>query len=346
MAWSPFLTNLRDVLASLYPIVNMSVVVVQDAGLNPAFIAFDNRAITNWHNILAEADKRGKVGAIVETARKDYPENVWLQNAARNDLNAASGADIAKHVDWQEPADLSQLEKIMGARSTLLDILFLEKGTITARAVARILMPGGSGSGFLTTDGLLITNNHVLPDAATAAAARAQFNYQKTLAGLDAPTDEYALDPDSGFATSREDDWSAVRLKGDPAAKWGALTLQPATVAKDDTINIIQHPGGGPKQIALYHNIVTYADARIVQYLTDTLPGSSGSPCFNDNWDLVALHHSGGWLREPNSKDALYRNEGIHINRVIEGVRQAGLLAANAGSAHANNAGGNENRGS
>ncbi|MBU6351013.1 MAG: trypsin-like peptidase domain-containing protein [Chloroflexi bacterium] len=81
----------------------------------------------------------------------------------------------------------------------------------------------------------------------------------------------------------------------------------------------------GPKQIALYHNLVVYSDGQRVQYLTDTLPGSSGSPVFNSAWQVVALHHSGGWLREPGSKQMYYRNEGIHVNAVLQGLRNADI---------------------
>ena len=76
----------------------------------------------------------------------------------------------------------------------------------------------------------------------------------------------------------------------------------------------------------LYDNLIVYVDDRIVQYLTDTLPGSSGSPCFDSEWKVIALHHSGGWLREPGAKERYYRNEGIHINKVIDGLAAAGLL--------------------
>jgi len=36
---------------------------------------------------------------------------------------------------------------------------------------------------------------------------------------------------------------------------------------------------------------------------------------------LVAIHHSGGWLREPKSKRKVFRNEGIAINCVIEALQ-------------------------
>jgi hypothetical protein len=40
----------------------------------------------------------------------------------------------------------------------------------------------------------------------------------------------------------------------------------------------------------------------------------------------VALHHSGGWLREPGGKEAYFRNEGIAIGAVIAGLQNAQLL--------------------
>ena len=55
-------------------------------------------------------------------------------------------------------------------------------------------------------------------------------------------------------------------------------------------VNIIQHPDGGPKVLALRNNLVTKSTESDVCYLTDTKLGSSGSPVFNDQWSVVALH--------------------------------------------------------
>ena len=129
--------------------------------------------------------------------------------------------------------------------------------------------------------------------------------------------------PDELFKTSVEDDWSAVRVADRPSQQWGALGLAAADVKVGDRVNIIQHPNGLPKQISFYSNVVMYAGGNRVQYLTDTEPGSSGSPVFDHNWEVVALHHSGGWLPEPGSTDTtrqFYRNEGILIDTVISGL--------------------------
>ena len=162
----------------------------------------------------------------------------------------------------------------------------------------------------------------MLPDAEAARSSIAQFNYQLTAAGRNAPVEEFRLAPDTFFRTSKDDDWSAVRVAGDAVAKWGALPLAKTSVKVGDHVNIIQHPGGGPKQMSLIANVVAFVGGGRVQYLTDTLPGSSGSPVFDKEWNIVALHHSGGWLTEPNatSKRTYYRNEGIAIDRIIAGL--------------------------
>ena len=58
-------------------------------------------------------------------------------------------------------------------------------------------------------------------------------------------------------------------------------------------LNIIQHPNGEPKQVAVRENRLVARLDSFLHYETDTAPGSSGSPVFNDQWEVVALHHSG-----------------------------------------------------
>jgi len=185
-------------------------------------------------------------------------------------------------------------------------------------------MDGLSGSGFIVNGDLLLTNHHVLPEPVMAAGSTVEFNYQLTADGLATEVDSYHPSPDRCFATSADDDWTVVALDRQPE-RWGSLRLQRSEPQVGDFVSIIQHPGGGYKHIGMYHNTVAYVGEGRVQYLTDTLPGSSGSPVFNDRWEVVALHHSGGMLREPGTKSWYYRNEGIHINSVIAGAAAAGI---------------------
>ena len=52
-----------------------------------------------------------------------------------------------------------------------------------------------------------------------------------------------------------------MQVKGNPIAKWGMLALSPlpeGTPKTGEEVIIIQHPGGGQKQIALSHNAIAY----------------------------------------------------------------------------------------
>jgi hypothetical protein len=79
MTNKPALTELRKVLAELYPTVQDSWRVVEDVGLDPAYIIFSDKAINNWSNILEEAQNRNRAQAIIEVAHGEYPENKVLR---------------------------------------------------------------------------------------------------------------------------------------------------------------------------------------------------------------------------------------------------------------------------
>jgi len=85
-------------------------------------------------------------------------------------------------------------------------------------------------------------------------------------------------------------------------------------------VNIIQHPRGWPKMISVRNNILQYRTDRTLLYETDTEPGSSGSPVFNDTWELVALHHWGEPFLETKDENGnpipTQINEGVRISAI------------------------------
>jgi nucleoside phosphorylase len=80
---SALLAQLRDILKELYPTIESSTVVVDDAGIPRNNISFSTAASQNWHAILREAHNRSKVLALVD---------VVLQDIDRDDLRAAREA--------------------------------------------------------------------------------------------------------------------------------------------------------------------------------------------------------------------------------------------------------------
>lgn len=193
-----------------------------------------------------------------------------------------------------------------------------------SRAVAHLSTDHGAGTGFMITRDLLMTNNHVFVGdeerVATPAdgGGVAMFNYEQDVNGAFARTKQYTTAPDRFFAASHELDYAVVHVDGEPGDEWGTIQLpsDDATVAVGDDVFIVQHPNGGPKQIALAGNVVAYVDDTLLQYTTDTLPGSSGSPVLDWRWQLVALHHAGGDLVEPRTGRTYFRNEGIRMSAI------------------------------
>jgi len=325
VTWTqPVLNSLNRVLANYYPLLSDGMRIAKAADLRLPQIEFSNKANLNWFAIVQQAKIQNRVDQLVDIVLGEFPDDTTLlQIKSQSPPPSVEGPSIS----WKAPE--GQLEKIIGSKSTLVAIASLELGIKRARSVVRIRRAdGGLGTGFVISGNRIVTNNHVLPNEETAKTAVAQFNYQKTIDGLDAQVEEFPF-AISGFRTSVTDDWSVVKFTGD-ASNWGELPFGPCNVVAGEFVNIIQHPGGGPKQLSFAANLVAFVGGGRVQYLTDTLPGSSGSPVFDTDWNLVALHHSGGWLVEPGAatKTTYYRNEGIAIATVIEGLAASASVSA------------------
>ena len=90
---------------------------------------------------------------------------------------------------------------------------------------------------------------------------------------------------------------------------------------------IVQHPDGEPLKLAFDTAGVLRVNGNgtRVTYTTNTLGGSSGSPCFNQHLELIALHHAGDPKYAPMYFPAY--NEGIPIAAVRQRLTARGLTA-------------------
>jgi endonuclease G len=68
--------------------------------------------------------------------------------------------------------------------------------------------------------------------------------------------------------------------------------MRKTDVRQSQGLFILQHPGG--KTLKMANGGVKQSSGAWVEYEVDTLPGSSGSPVFNNRWELVALHSRAG----------------------------------------------------
>ncbi len=255
-------------------------------------------------------------------------------------------------------------------RDDTLPFAFIEGARRVGRAVAHLKVPEYEqgrpklhgvdpvlhlGTGWLVRPDLLMTNWHVVNarDERLPPAAAGDFDLQGS--HLDAYFDfDDASRPGTAHRASRCEaahpvlDYALVRLQ-QPVTDRAPLLLATAPLTIDCAddylaVNIIQHPHGGPKRVAIRNNLVYQAQSPTVSYFTDTAGGSSGSPVCTDDWRVVALHRAWKAVQgvQFQGQPTGWVNEGTQMAAILEHLEQnqPALHAEIAGAAPGANAGG------
>lgn len=318
----PVSQQLHRVLVDAYYREDALVAILERAGVNPADIPFMGTVRGTWQAMLVALDQALKLDDLLDAVLADAraaKAHAEIRAFRTSQISVPRPGPAPQARGSSEATERKAFEKIMADQPTFLDIAFLQAGLDAARSVARLRVRFRDrwylGTGFLIAPDLVLTNHHVLYEKSEKLAElEILFDYETTLSGKVRET--VSATPDLTSIVGEQDgDWAVVRLAAlvpdrAPLAFAAERTQVEAWVA------IIQHPSGLPKKIALHHNTVTYVSDSVVQYLTDTLGGSSGSPVFNERWEVVALHHAGGDLPLPGTTTTVYRNEGIAITKV------------------------------
>jgi hypothetical protein len=228
---------------------------------------------------------------------------------------------------------------------------FLDAALRNGASVARLAVPRivdgevgkpSHGTGWLVAPRLVVTCDHVVAArdleweprpsdtdyAAQALATVVRFDYYDDAGGFLEVAVEALVAWDAAL------DVALLRLAADPPTAARAplvlLSQRPALTPRD-RLNIIQHGDGRPQQYALRNNFYQKRsdDARLLWYLTDTMPGASGSPVFNDRWRVVALHHAARpaaatatSIDTPGAKTARFWNEGVDLPSIVDWLKE------------------------
>lgn len=295
------------------------------------------------------------------------PFSAWLRQAARYVRPFPAAAEIVNRciamIETQtskaapsvpiHPPTITVAKKVMQEvainGNDMLSYAWLEAGMNAGSGVGCLkvprydngqprMLPGGqaiySGTGWLLTRNLIITNHHVIhargenePDA-----SQADFRMQavNTKVKFDYNAEEQTgvtVSVSALEAASLDLDYAILRLQApvDRVPPVRKPVVIPVDQGETEAVNIIQHPGGNSKKVAIRNNHIYESVWPKVLYFTDTERGSSGSPVFNDKWEVVALH------RASQAVDAFYQgkttewvNEGVQIKAIFDD------LAANA----------------
>lgn len=208
-------------------------------------------------------------------------------------------------VVWRGPSDPVELEGWFRPEPDLLDVGFLIRAINKAASICRVeIQKVFRGTAFLIDPNLVLTNYHVLgmtDEEVVSATSQTvlRFGVFTSPAGTASVGHEVKLHADKplvAFSSEKVHDFALLRASDQI---YGLKDIAPSTFTTNQPglrsgLNILQHPEGSTMKLAISSNGVTgiYEDTGHIQYVSRTLPGSSGSPCFNDDWNVVAIHHA------------------------------------------------------
>ena len=161
----------------------------------------------------------------------------------------------------------------------------------------------GFATGFMVAENLMLTNWHVFKTIEDVANSEVQFFYELDTLGNPGTSVSFQLQSEIFYHSNKELDYCFVAVSSiDISGKQNLrnisyIFLDPALgklgSEEKEALNIIHHPDGDYMQLSIRENLFKKITPTSIWYETDTAPGSSGSPVFNDQWQVVALHHMG-----------------------------------------------------
>jgi endonuclease G, mitochondrial len=323
-------------------------------GINDQFVG----QMTNFNNAAYQlSGDLNRLNSVERLADGTVPFEAWLRNAAdqlsfidttkvlsRALDELTSRMSSAAPISEPASAQLSRVSKAMAQRDDMVAFEFLAIGSEAGKSVARLEVPRHDnematktpdglsevhqGTGWLLASDLLMTNHHVvnarIDGQADAALADLELQASNTRVQFD-----YDANTKTGTsmrvirleAYDGKLDYAVLRLKSSVARMPLVVNQDRIEVQKDSyiAVNIIQHPNGGPKRVALRNNLVYDSDFPRLRYFTDTEQGSSGSPVFNDGWQVVALHRASTFVDQGQVTG--WVNEGTQMAAILDDLK-------------------------
>lgn len=235
---------------------------------------------------------------------------------------AAVGPDFA----WRGPAEDLELQSWLRPDPPLLEVGYLIEAIAKATSVCLVKVgaTGKTGTGVLVHPRYVLTNYHVIeelmqangpaPEMQTVTLGFGSFSEGSECETF--PLD--AASPVAEWSPTHELDFALLRVSADIDK---AVRVRPAALATGIPgvragLSILQHPNGGSMKLSPSYNTVTFVDPAngIVQYVAETAGGSSGAPCFDEQWKVIALHHA------QRTRTFGSVREGILIARIRERI--------------------------
>ncbi len=213
-----------------------------------------------------------------------------------------------------------------------------QKGLERASSVAQIFNrnDSGIGTGFLICgkelheslgqEWVVVTNAHVISDDPVEQAGNpAALPSDEVVIRFEAkdPGREYKVKKILFSSPRSKLDCTIVSLQTQiKHVKPLPIATRLPLLNKNQRVYIIGHPRGGMLSYSIVDNLVLDHEIPKIHYRAPTEGGSSGSPVFNQTWDLLGIHHAGGMeMKKLNNKSGTYpANEGLFFQSIRKAV--------------------------
>lgn len=319
--------------------------------LTRSFYRYRDNIHNDLNKLIEQLDQLGRLEKSGE-----HPLHIFLENARTMVEGTLAGRilhDLIVELDQRDEGDIvpsstsvSLLPEtpealIFGGSDERLPYIFFEKAIQAQKSIVRLRVPRifhghptnsyGLGTGWLVTPQLVLTNYHVIHARTEQEGAADPIDFrtqaEQTIAWFDYHIEEgkHQEWPCAELlAHNKNIDYALLRLtKTTKHLYRPSLHLAHAEVLKKAArLNIVQHPGGRLLCYAIRNNfyIGPGNTAQFLRYLTDTEPGASGSPIFNDDWLVVGLHRAAVPVSPASYKGETikYHNEGIEIHAILD----------------------------
>ena len=302
------------------------------------------------YDALTEPKSKGLIeDESVESLIGNVPPEIVKDNILDSAENLTKRANMLEAIHL-EPLEFA-FERAIGNNdsvySNFIELILHAKQKVGRIAVKRGNRNLGFATGFMVSENLLLTNWHVFKTIDAVADSEIQFFYEFNTSGNPQTPVAFKLRTDLFFHANEELDYCFVGVNDQDVtgsrnlSDIGYIFLDPGLgkIGHEgkEALNIIHHPEGDYKQLSIRENLFKGITPISIWYSTDTAPGSSGSPVFNDQWQVVALHHMGIAKKKNNqyvdkddqviplvngridaSKVVWVANEGIRISVILK----------------------------
>lgn len=342
---------------SLEKAVDRTLERISEINLTKTYISKGKGIMAESRNRLMEFDKRQKTLAGEELVFS-YKSDKLLSNYESSTIFEKPPGVINPTRNIIKTETDIGFERKIGDINDILSIEFLEAGLLAAKSVGRITSWGEKyGTGFLVGKQIMITNHHIIQSHEEAENSIFELNVEENKLGTPKKIYEYSLNPARFFLTNKTLDFTLVAVTDSNSLNpdlegfgWHALLKIQGKIRKGDSINIIQHPDGQDKKIVVHNSYLLHLEDnkkydQYCWYSGDTEQGSSGSPVFNNRWEIIALHHkaipktnkkkqivdvNGHVMSEKRAKENpknidWFANEGIRISRIVETIEKENI---------------------